>query len=358
MTPSNFCIKAFNEICFDVDGTISPCCVIDGKKYKSVEDYLNSDYLHTIQNDLKNNIQTPACESCWKNESMGSRSNRRNIEKYENFKSAHIKFSNVCNFKCRMCGPRLSSAIGIEQKVKNPIVSTFSNPKIKKYFYTKLLPNLHRIYISGGEPFLSEDHLEFLQIAYKIAPRVKLNYNSNMSVTSYKGVDFRNLWEKYYRVSIQASIDGYEESQEYQRSGSVWKKIALNTIYFKKYIKEIHCTVTIYNIFHIPKLIKWCIDNDFKISFYFVDQLWLNPCILPESEKQKIFNEFDHLNNLEKDMSIEITDLLLKPLQKSPGNLQELNVYFKKYTKKLDNLRKTQSFTEINPQFKDWYERI
>ena len=45
MIPSNFCSRAFNEINFDVNGTISPCCVIRGKKYESVDDFLNSDYL-------------------------------------------------------------------------------------------------------------------------------------------------------------------------------------------------------------------------------------------------------------------------------------------------------------------------
>ena len=58
MIPSNFCSRAFNEINFDVNGTISPCCVIRGKKYESVDDFLNSDYLRSIQTDLNNNIQS------------------------------------------------------------------------------------------------------------------------------------------------------------------------------------------------------------------------------------------------------------------------------------------------------------
>ena len=58
MTQSNFCSRPFNEINFDTDGTISPCCVINGRKYDSVEDYLSSDYLQKIRSDLLNNIKT------------------------------------------------------------------------------------------------------------------------------------------------------------------------------------------------------------------------------------------------------------------------------------------------------------
>ena len=76
MIPSNFCSRAFNEINFDVNGTISPCCVIRGKKYESVDDFLNSDYLRSIQTDLNNNIQSKECKSCWKLEEIGAWSNR------------------------------------------------------------------------------------------------------------------------------------------------------------------------------------------------------------------------------------------------------------------------------------------
>ena len=357
MIPSNFCSRAFNEINFDVNGTISPCCVIRGKKYESVDDFLNSDYLRSIQTDLNNNIQTKECKSCWKLEEIGAWSNRLHEPSRDHIDGSHLKFSNVCNFKCRMCNSYSSSAIGIEEGIKNPVVSTFSNPKIKKYFYKKLLPNLKLINISGGEPLLCDDHLEFLQVAYLINPKVHLSYNSNMSITSYRGVEFSSLWKKYEKVSITASIDGYKESQDYQRFGSVWNKIENNLIIFKDYVKDIHCTLTIYNIFHIPKLIKWCIDNNFIIRFYYVGQLAESPLTLPESEKQKVMNEFKSLKNLSEDLSKEIRDSLLKPLQKTPGNLQNLNLQFKSKTERLDNLR-NQSFIKINPQFKDWYERI
>ena len=57
-----------------------------------------------------------------------------------------------------------------------------------------------------------------------------------MSITSYRGVEFSSLWKKYEKVSITASIDGYKESQDYQRFGSVWNKIENNLIIFKDYI--------------------------------------------------------------------------------------------------------------------------
>ena len=358
MTPSNFCSRAFNEISFDVNGTISPCCVINGKEYDSVEDYLSSDYLQKIRSDLLNNIKTPACKACWLYESIGAWSNRLSESFTEDnlIKNCHLKFSNKCNFKCRMCSAKLSSAIGVENNIKNPITSTFSNKDIKKYFYTKLLPQLKLINISGGEPFLSDDHLEFLKVAHLINPTVHLSYNSNMSTISYKGVDFRSFWKYYRSVTITASIDGYEKSQEYQRFGSSWEKIVSNMLELRDFIQDIHCCVSIYTIYHLPDLINWCIKNNFIIKFYAVGQKWLQIDTLPANLKQDILARFKTLSPNSEDLAKQIVSLL-KSLQNNPGNLKTYNLQFKKNTENLDRLR-NQSFVKVNPQFKDWYERI
>ena len=358
MTQSNFCSRPFNEINFDTDGTISPCCVINGRKYDSVEDYLSSDYLQKIRSDLLNNVKTPACRACWEYEGIGAWSNRIN-ESYTDDNSilnCHIKFSNKCNFKCRMCSGKLSSAIGVEEKRKNPITLAFSNKHIKKYIYTELLPNLKLINISGGEPLLSDDHLEFLKIAYLINPNVHISYNSNISTTSYKGVDFRSLWKHYKLVSIIASIDGHGKSQEYQRFGSSWEKIESNMLELREYIKDIHCCVSIYTIYHLPDLINWCMKYNFDIKFYAVGQKWLQIDTLPHSLKQDILAKFKLLSPDNEDLAKQIVSLL-KSLQNNPGNLKTYNLQFKNSTEYKDNIR-NQSFVEINPQFKDWYERI
>ena len=124
----------------------------------------------------------------------------------------------------------------------------------------------------------------------------------------------------------------------------------------REYIKDIHCCVSIYTIYHLPDLINWCMKYNFDIKFYAVGQKWLQIDTLPHSLKQDILAKFKLLSPDNEDLAKQIVSLL-KSLQNNPGNLKTYNLQFKNSTEYKDNIR-NQSFVEINPQFKDWYERI
>tara|TARA_R100000008_G_scaffold10314_1_gene5191 strand:- start:2862 stop:3950 length:1089 start_codon:yes stop_codon:yes gene_type:complete len=359
MTQSNFCSRPFNELTIDVNGTVSPCCVMFGREYKSITDYLQSPFLQKLRQDLNNNIQHTACNVCWRDEKIGAWSNRisNSVENNNVIKEAHLKFSNKCNFKCRMCSPYLSSSIGIENNIKNPIISAFSNTEIKKNFYKEILPNLDVLTMSGGEPLLSDDHLEFLKWGYKINPNLKLIYNSNMSTIVYKGIDLQELWRKYKSVSIIVSLDALDDAGEYQRFGLKSKKIIQNMNKAYEFIDYVHVTVSIYTIFSLPKLINWCINNNIEIRFFYVGQVYLNPVSLPKDIKLNIINLFKSLENVSDKLQLEIRDSLLKPLLSNVKDIQTLNIEFKNHTERLDKIR-NQSFIKVVPELKNWYLAI
>jgi MoaA/NifB/PqqE/SkfB family radical SAM enzyme len=360
MPKETYCNKPFDEMNIDVDGTMSPCCVIGGKKYLSIKEYLSSSYLLNIQRDLQQGIKNKACEDCWRNEKAGSLSNRTYKSPQNFIREIHLKFSNKCNLKCIMCSCKLSSAIGIEEKSTIGITKSLSNKKLKKEFYSNILPTLEHISMSGGEPFLSDDHLELLQIAYLINPKVQLSYNTNMTITAYKGYDIIELWKNYNNVSIVSSIDGIEKVQEYQRYGSKWSTIKTNIVHYKDYIDQIHCTITIYNIFGIPELIKWAIKNDFgtKLKFFYVAQMYVSPISLDKQYKTMIINKFRTIfPQLSKNFQLQIINEIFKPMLNNNCINEELNRQFKIHTTNKDLLRNN-SFTDTVPELKEWYEEI
>ena len=360
--PSNFCVRPFTELMLDVNGTIAPCCVLMGKEYSDLNSYLNSDYLSSLKKELWDNERTSKCDTCWHKEDKGLWSNREKVPLRSTsddvansiIKDVHIKFSNKCNLKCRMCSEYFSSAWGEEKGLTNPVTTLFDDKKLKKQFYD-LLPSLGSVTMSGGEPFLSDDHLDFLKVASQVNPKLNLVYNSNMTVLRYKGVYFPDLWDKFNCVTVIASVDGFGDANSYQRYGFNWDKIANNILTAKKYIGHVHATVTIYTIFSLHLLIKWCINNDIPFSLYGVHQDRLNPAVLPHSEKQKVLENFKNLELPTEEAQENVVNFLKSFLR--PLGTPSLHKRFKKDTIMIDKKR-NQSFIEVVPELKDWYLSI
>ena len=75
-----------------------------------------------------------------------------------------VRFTNLCNFKCRMCGPAFSS------NWVNEYNAMYGPSDIEKISYTRgnkqlnwemiepYIDNLHKIYWAGGEPLMMEEH--------------------------------------------------------------------------------------------------------------------------------------------------------------------------------------------------------
>jgi len=354
-----FCSRPFNEINIDIDGGISPCCTMYGKPYESINHYLNSDFLKDLKKDLTTGVKSTSCFRCWKHENRGTWSNRELNEIKDFISYAHIKFSNKCNLKCLMCNKYHSSAIGQEETGKTNIVNAFDNNVLKEDFYNNILPKLEIVCMSGGEPFLSDDHLHFLLHAHKVNPDLMLIYNSNVTTSSYKGYNFVDLWKKYKEVWVSPSVDGFGNIQEYQRYGSKWEIIEENLLYFKNYINFIHCCVSIYNISNITKLINWCVKHNTKIRFFYVSDLWLDAITLPKLEKKLIIEEYKQLKNIPEDLQLEIKNNILVPLLNEVPEKDRIenNKKFKGHTKKKDRIR-NKSFIEEVPLLKEWYEKI
>jgi len=247
-----------------------------------------------------------------------------------------IRLGNLCNLKCRMCGPTESSqwkddwvhAFGwnkfrydtADDKFLNLHTDKKGKVSIKGFdpyswhdrsdIFNQIIndaPNIERIHISGGEPTLVEAHYDLLQkfIDVDKAKYIGLDYNSNLTNIPEKAF---NLWKHFRFIEIGGSVDGIKHVNEYIRFPSNWKKIE-QTIKRIDSEKNIHgwltTTVQILNVLYIPELIEWSIEQQFK-SFnvhskhlhfnmhHLHNPIYYNIRSLPEQVKNLVQTTYDN----------------------------------------------------------------
>ena len=180
---STFCTRPWNELHIEEDGYVTPCCVMPSsmgfRTKKGIQNYLNSDILAKLKDDLKNGVKSKHCKTCWMQEKYGVDSHRRTTlakgEKLDKIESVHFRPTNVCNFKCRICGPDLSSTWQAENRKHKLFKQSYFGNSIteihdgilenEKYCdeLFSLLKNVRQINMSGGEPLTCDTTLKFFE---------------------------------------------------------------------------------------------------------------------------------------------------------------------------------------------------
>ena len=174
-----------------------------------------------------------------------------------------IRFSNICNFRCRTCCPELSSAWHADGKKlygdhnKPKIISAADDPETLWRQVEPLLEHVEEVYFAGGEPLVMEEHYRILEAL--VARRkfdVRLIYNTNFSVTTFKGRDVMRLWDRFRTVRIGASLDAMGRRGEYLRKGQVWEQAVRNRERMLEICPRaefsISPTLSVMNVFHLP----------------------------------------------------------------------------------------------------------
>jgi organic radical activating enzyme len=124
-----------------------------------------------------------------------------------------IRFSNICNFKCRTCGGGFSSQWEQEDlKSKVTYARVFpknDNPDFLQDIVEQV-PNLKTAYFAGGEPLITEEHYILLEemIRTKKSDHIQLRYNTNMSNLKFKNKDLLALW-KHFKNKINMTPLNY-----------------------------------------------------------------------------------------------------------------------------------------------------
>jgi hypothetical protein len=156
--------------------------------------------------------------------------------------SFDYRYSNLCNFKCRMCGEQLSSSWETEKKkhdLWSPKNQPFMIPEVKtkmqKFQKEVVEPEfkdaiqrgiVEEIYWVGGEPLMYDMHWWALEEMVKngSAKNCYLRYNTNLSRVQYGDKNLYDYLPHFKDWMICASQDGVGEIAEFIRTGLKWEE--------------------------------------------------------------------------------------------------------------------------------------
>ena len=295
----------------------------------TLEEHWNSDHMRDVRRRMMAGETLPECEVCndkllntsvyrsYFNQLFGHKYSQV-VEQtdetgYTTMKpvSWDYRFSNLCNFKCRMCGDMLSSSWESEQKQHNMV--EWSNPKnawmqpeikqqIEQFQGTQIEQEFaaaveeHRVeevYWVGGEPLMYEQHWRYMQRIIELGDgkNVYARYNTNLSRVAYRGCDlYGDILSKLRDWQVCASLDGTEAIGEYIRTGLDYKKWLEN---FKRGVEvarhprqmRIDFTLTLPGMFEVANIQQ--LGNDLgvdilaKVIFSFSPDIVMSPLALP-----------------------------------------------------------------------------
>jgi|TARA_B100000282_G_scaffold130728_1_gene93720 hypothetical protein len=313
----HFCVLPWIHFHAWPNKNVMPCCIADSempvsklKDGESILDMMNSEEYKKMRSAMLNDERYEACARCYELEDNGTWTLRQSqnavrgidsidlieatnldgsIDEFK-LKYMDIRFSNLCNYKCRSCGPGCSNLWG-EEKLKmideHVFITRFGEEGQTKAktlisnnedgtFMDKLRPYLDDVeecYFAGGEILVQPEHYECMDywIENGLADKVKLNYTTNMSKISHKnkGVkrDLIELWNNFPNVEIWASIDAIDKQGELIRKGFNWDKVKENMLTIKDKAPHVKVgvtpTVSIWNIFNYCEMFDWMYDNGF-----------------------------------------------------------------------------------------------
>ena len=285
MNNQNFCSLPWIGIHAWPDGSVFPCCMYNSNtplgniNKENIADLVNNDEYKKLRQQLLNGEKPAGCNRCYQLEESGVQTLRKSTavthSDYEtailnsqeltmgDVKYLDVRFSNICNFKCRTCGPELSSKWGAEiPMLKNePDPGIIQIPREKFWsYYEKALETADEIVFAGGEALMQEEHYAALQKLIELKKfDTTLMYTTNLSTLKYKQIDLFDIWKKFNKVQIYASLDASGERAEYLRKGTVWKNIVEN----RKKIATlpgvqfyITPTISLFNVWHFPDFYK------------------------------------------------------------------------------------------------------
>ena len=276
-----FCMFPWMHLNVTPKGDIYPCCSNNystpygNTKEITLEKAFNLPEMKELRLNMLNDKPSKICEFCYKHEEAGPHSFRNyskdHFAKYydelipmtqedgtvDDFKMRYfdIRFSNICNFKCRTCGAEFSSKWAQENRhwdKNHPIIMHADDNKGK--LLEEVLTHIDHIdlaYFAGGEPLITEEHYVMLEeMIRRGKTNITLRYNTNASNIKYKNHDVLSLWKHFDKVELSCSIDHYGERAEWIRSGTDWGVVETNLLTFRtlKYVSfQINTVFSIFN---------------------------------------------------------------------------------------------------------------
>ena len=287
-----FCIYPWVHLHAYPTGEAYPCCHAEMKvgpvgncRTSELKEIWNSQKQKQLRQDMLNETPNPMCGRCYEQEDNGFFSGRKSANKHhghnikrvletnkdgsvDRFEMTYwdIRFSNLCNLKCRSCGHIFSSQwyqdqaklAGGDWKDRNTVLNYAGRTETD--MWEQLEPHLdyvEQIYFAGGEPLLMEEHYNILEeLVRRKRFDVRLIYNTNFTHTELRGKSVFEYWKQFDSVAVGASLDGSGTRGEYIRKGTNWAVVEQNRRNMLEICPRVDFyispTLSIMNAWHLP----------------------------------------------------------------------------------------------------------
>jgi len=292
---SNFCIAPFIHMYVHGNEGQRVCCMSTENTLVTDDTELDlkkrwsNDYYKEFRKKFLRNEAPEVCVKCYDLEKAGGKSDRMNFNdtymkfiepnietgnQYNSPIDLDIRPGNLCNLKCRMCGPVSSSQLEKEITDNSELLSPFlGKGTIRKSdvlahehnieFLLQSADKGNRIKFLGGEPTIMPEVDKFLDILIdKEYFDVPLHFTTNCTNNNKR---FTDKLAKFNNVAFNYSIDGVDKVVEYIRTPVKFSTINTTVPIYNDIAGlidgrpdvEISFTWQAYNFFNLYDTVVW-----------------------------------------------------------------------------------------------------
>ena len=295
--PDTFCVLPWVNLSTDVNGSLRPCCKfaqpdpaneyqLPNMKEGKLDDLWNDYRFQNLRQAFLDGKKPKECQSCWDEEAAGMRSFRVQFARDKKIDTSKIDFkpivdsgpramdlklNNVCNLKCRICGPQASSTFlkeyqeqynitveGSEYWISNKILGTSNEEVINKW-----AEDLVHLEITGGEPMASPENIKVLDLLIKSGKAKNITVLLNTNGTLYNK-KFLDSILQFKEITMCISVDDLGPRLEYERYPTEWTTIQDNITKFLELRKNnpnlfltLCPTVSVFNVYYLIDYLDW-----------------------------------------------------------------------------------------------------
>jgi len=340
----SFCSAPFVHMYLHKNQGPRVCCIAsnydlaDSRTETNLQKRWKGKYYQRIRQQLLDGKQPKECTKCYSLEAHGGESDRLywnreyedtlepdvvNGNQFNTPIDLDLRPGNLCNLKCRMCGPSASSQIQKEIGKNKLVAEVYGSADIYEpvgLFEGEnldfLLDNIDRgkrIKFLGGEPTLMPEVEAILdRLIENGMIHIPINFTTNLTNNTDR---FVNKIRQFSNVHFNYSIDGTGKVVEYIRHPVKFKAINTNIKLYEEisYSSMIQFTFQAYNFFNLYDMIKWAISLDIGIT---IEQLdvpeFASVLCIPKTVRDKELNRLKTiLSNFEHPQLSAIIDRLL-----------------------------------------------
>jgi len=403
----SFCMLPWMHMHAFPDGRAYPCCLSDywhpvgDLRKNTMEEVWNQEPYRLMRQNMLEDKPCKECTKCYEQEQHGAFSMRydsnrnygHHIAEVDNTKpdGTHpdfkirywdVRFSNLCNFSCRTCGPIFSSNWyndHVKLYNRKPDVLGRDMARVE---YTAgdedamieqmmpHIPYLEQVYFAGGEPLIMKEHYFLLEKLIEAGKTdVRIQYNTNFSELRFKDKHVFEYWRHFKNVSVGASLDAMGPRAELMRKGTDWSQTLDNRRRMMEEVPHVDfyvsATISAMNVLHVLDFHKEWTElgliqaKDFNVNICQSPD-WYRVDIFPDWFKQQVITPAyeQHLTWLEPQDTLKRATSGFKSILNLMNN-QSQTQHWLKFKKEIADLNRVRNedfwstFTELQ-QLKDY----